>query len=171
MLIAWKQKQDVVKDALGDEYQDYSLVITGPLGTPLEGGRIETAFKKLIAGNELPYVVFHSLSHTSIIYKLKLNGGDIRGVQGDSGHAQAKMLTDQYSHILDESRSSNALLIEDAFYGGHGADHASIPVPRHHDEMAEKANEAGIDPELFAQILGNPEMVYLLKTLSKTLGK
>jgi len=35
----------------------------------------------------LPDVVFHSLRHTSVTYKLKLSGGDIKAVQGDSGHA------------------------------------------------------------------------------------
>ena len=61
-------------------------------------------------------VVFHSLRHSSITYKLKLNGGDIKAVQGDSGHAQAKMVTDQYSHILDDDRQQNAKLFEKAFY-------------------------------------------------------
>ena len=46
--------------------------------------------------------------NSSITYKLKLTGGDIKSVQGDSGHAQAKMVTDQYSHILDENRKENA---------------------------------------------------------------
>ena len=31
-----------------------------------------------------------------------------QAVQGDSGHAQAKMVTDQYSHILDDGRKENA---------------------------------------------------------------
>ncbi len=30
------------------------------------------------------------------------------------------MVTDQYSHILDESRRNNAQLFEQAFYGGKG---------------------------------------------------
>ena len=48
--------------------------------------------------------VFHSLRHSSITYKLKLNGGDMKSVQGDSGHAQVKMVADVYSHIIDEDR-------------------------------------------------------------------
>lgn len=64
--------------------------------------------------------MFHSLRHTSITYKLKLNGGNIKAVQGDSGHSQSKMVTDLYSHILDEDRQQNATLFESAFYGGKG---------------------------------------------------
>ena len=64
-------------------------------------------------------MVFHSLRHSSITYKLKLTRGDIKSVQGDSGHAQAKMVTDQYSHIIDENRKDNAKLFENAFYQGY----------------------------------------------------
>lgn len=41
---------------------------------------IRKRFKKLIKENNLPEVVFHSLRHTSVTYKLKLNGGDIKAV-------------------------------------------------------------------------------------------
>ena len=40
----------------------------------------------------LPPVVFHSFRHSSVTYKLKLNGGDIKAVQDDSGHAQVNSL-------------------------------------------------------------------------------
>ena len=40
----------------------------------------------------------------SITYKLKLNGGDMKSVQGDSGQAQVKMVADVYSHIIDDDR-------------------------------------------------------------------
>ena len=73
---------------------------------------------RLIKENDLPKVVFHSLRHSSITYKLKLNGGDVKSVQGDSGHAQAKMVTDQYSHILDDDRVRNAEIFEEVFYSG-----------------------------------------------------
>lgn len=33
-----------------------------------------------------------SIRHTSVTYKLKLSGGDIKAVQGDSGHAKAEEL-------------------------------------------------------------------------------
>lgn len=44
--------------------------------------------------------------------KLKLSGGDIKAVQGDSGHAQADMVTEVYGHILDEDRKKNAQIIK-----------------------------------------------------------
>ena len=68
--------------------------------------------KQIIKKEGLPDVVFHSLRHTSVTYKLKLNGGDIKAVHGDSGHAQADMVTEVYGHILDEDRKKNVQLMK-----------------------------------------------------------
>ena len=65
---------------------------------------------------QLPDVVFHSLRHSSTTYKLKLNHGDIKATQGDTGHSQADMVTKVYAHILDEDRKVNAQKFESAFY-------------------------------------------------------
>ena len=64
----------------------------------------------------LPKVDFHSLRHSSTTYKLKLNKGDIKATQGDTGHSQADMVTRVYAHILDEDRKVNAIRMEKAFY-------------------------------------------------------
>lgn len=42
----------------------------------------------------------------------------MKSVQGDSGHAQVKMVADVYSHIIDEDRRLNAQRFEEAFYSG-----------------------------------------------------
>ena len=78
MLVHYKAEQDMTKDALGAEYADYNLVVAGPLGMPTEQSTINGALKQLIEENDLPKVVFHSFRHSSITYKLKLNGGDIK---------------------------------------------------------------------------------------------
>lgn len=75
---------------------------------PLGVGAIRKPLNQLIKEHNLPPVVFHSLRHSSVTYKLKLNGGDIKAVQGDSGHFQVSMVTDVYSHILDDDRKKNA---------------------------------------------------------------
>lgn len=64
----------------------------------------------------MPNVVFHSLRHSSTTYKLKLNHGDLKATQGDTGHAQIDMITDVYAHILDEDRKVNAQKFEATFY-------------------------------------------------------
>ena len=76
---------------MGEEFVDYDRVFCSATGRPIENGVISRGLRNLIKENDLPPVVFHSLRHTSITYKLKLNGGDMKSVQGDSRHAQMKM--------------------------------------------------------------------------------
>ena len=106
---------------LGPEYHDYNIVLSLPNGRPMEGQVVSRAFKKLIKKNDLPDVVFHSLRHSSTTYKLKINNGDIKSVQGDTGHAEPKMVTEVYSHIIDEDRRHNATKFEREFYSGYEA--------------------------------------------------
>lgn len=40
MLVAWKEKQDDIKDVLGEEYQDYGLVMATTYGLPSSGSYI-----------------------------------------------------------------------------------------------------------------------------------
>lgn len=171
MLIDWKREQDFTKEALGSEYSDFDLVMANDLGIPTKQSRITALFSDLIQRNDLPQVVFHSLRHSSITYKLKLNGGDIKAVQGDSGHAQAQMVTDQYSHILDDDRMHNADLFEQAVYGGKGAEsvHEAAETPAAAGQAEVKKGTEGIDPELLAKVLANPEMAALLTTLARNL--
>ena len=168
MLVEWKQSQDYTKAALGDEYLDFDLVMANGMGMPTEDSRITFLFKELIQKHDLPEVVFHSLRHSSITYKLKLNGGDIKAVQGDSGHAQATMVTDQYSHILDDDRKANAELFENAFYSGK-VTATEVEEAEPEEPAAEAAVPAGVDPELLMKLLANPEMAALLKTLAQTI--
>ena len=164
MLREQKASQDEIKAMIGDEYKDYNLVMATAFGMPEEGSSIRKKLKKLIKENDLPDVVFHSMRHTSVTYKLKLNGGDIKAVQGDSGHAQVNMVTDVYSHIIDEDRRRNAALFEAAFYGKKNLDPQMRPADK---SEAEKLPD-DVDAELIAKVLANPEMKALLMSLAKT---
>ncbi|MDD7143693.1 MAG: tyrosine-type recombinase/integrase [bacterium] len=165
MLVEWKKGQDKIKETLGDEYMDYNLVMATPFGLPIGTSSIRKALNDLIKEHDLPPVVFHSLRHTSVTYKLKLNGGDIKAVQGDSGHSQINMVTDVYSHIIDDDRRKNAELFEQAFYEKKNLD------PSMHANVAGKTVElpTNVDAELLAKVLSNPEMAALLSTLAKSL--
>ena len=150
MLVKRKQGIDDLKELFGEEYKDYNLVFCSSVGTPIEGSVINRLFSKLIEENNLPKVVFHSLRHTSTTYKLKLSGGDIKAVQGDTGHAQATMVTERYAHIIDDDRRLNAERMEKAFYSGA-------------KEVEAKPKET--DQEVLLRILANPEMVAMLKNI------
>ena len=159
MLIAHREVQEQDKELLGEEYRDYGLVFCYPNGAPLEGSKINTKLAALIKEHDLPKVVFHSIRHSSTTYKLKLTNGDIKAVQGDTGHAQASMVTERYAHILDEDRKLNAQKFEEAFYSG--------------TQLKPDAEEKKASPEskeaLLASLLTDPKMVELLKSLASTL--
>ena len=163
MLAEWKKNQDELKEILGAEYHDYNLVLSLSNGRPLEGQVISRSFKDLIRKHDLPDVVFHSLRHTSTTYKLKLNRGDMKAVQGDTGHAELKMVSDVYSHILDEDRRNNAARFEEAFY--HRKDNG---------ETQTKASNVAVTAEAakVLELLGQrPELAAgLLQLLNATQG-
>jgi len=112
----WKTAQDELRGFLGSEYQDFNLVVALPNGRPCEDRIIHKEFSLLKEKAGLPNVVFHSLRHSSTTYKLKLNHGDLKATQGDTGHAEIDMITKIYAHILDEDRKVNAQKFESAFY-------------------------------------------------------
>ena len=74
-------------------------------------------------------MVFHSLRHSSTTYKLKLNHGDLKATQGDTGHAEIDMITSVYAHILDEDRKINAQKFENAFYSSANPDLRKVHPP------------------------------------------
>ena len=107
-----------------------------------------------------PKVVFHSLRHSSTTYKLKLNHGDLKATQGDTGHAQIDMITSVYAHILDENRKINAQKFESAFYAN--PDLCSVRPPEEPKEPA----PATLDLEaLVEQLRNSPELANTLAAL------
>lgn len=166
MLVERRKEIEELMDLFGDEYIDNDLVFCSSNGRPLESAVINRSFNRLIEKHGLPKVVFHSLRHSSITYKLKLNGGDMKAVQGDSGHAQMKMVADVYSHIIDEDRCLNAQKLEAAFYG---TKENPEPAPLPKLQTASEAAEEDPDTLKILQLLQNPETAALLKQLAKAL--
>lgn len=163
LLRDWKEKQDKLKEFMGDEYTDYNLVLALETGRPCEDRVIGNQFERLKKSAGLPDVVFHSLRHSSTTYKLKLNHGDIKATQGDTGHAQASMVIEVYAHILDEERKINAQKFEVAFYAS--------PDMRDVERSLNPSKEAepSVDlQKLVAQLQENPALAAQLKALLHT---
>ena len=150
MLRDRKEQVEKYKDYLGDEFRDFNLVICYENGTPIESNKIRNSFNKLIRDNNLPPVVFHSLRHSSTTYKLKLSGGDIKAVQGDTGHAEAAMITERYAHILDDDRRINTEKFEEMFYQNNEKDSGDQDLAK-----------------IISKLKESPELVELLKGLIK----
>ena len=154
----WKKAQNELKGFLGEEYQDFDLVVALSNGRPCEGRIIHKEFAALKESAKLPNVVFHSLRHSSTTYKLKLNHGDLKATQGDTGHAEIDMITKVYAHILDEDRKINAQKFETAFY--------SNPDLRQSGPPQEPAPAPTLDLNaLIEQLKQSPELANTLAAL------
>ncbi len=108
----WKKTLKPVKRKQPD------LILRYSNGRPLSEETLPRLLEKQLLQLGLPVVSFHSLRHSSISYKLVLTGGNIKVVQGDSGHAQAEMITERYGHIIDSCRKQCAQDFEEEFYKG-----------------------------------------------------
>lgn len=159
IMCEWKKAQDELKQFLGEEYQDYDLVIALPNGRPCENRIIEKEFLNLKEKLGLPRVVFHSLRHSSTTYKLKLNHGDLKATQGDTGHAEIDMITKVYAHILDEDRKINAQKFESAFYSN--PDLRNVKPPQ---EQPAATPALDVDT-LVATLTSSPELLAALSLL------
>ena len=62
---------------------------------------------------EFEQIVFHGLRHSS---QLMISGGDVKAVQGTTGHATADMLVNTYAHIQQSSRVELGRKFEEGFY-------------------------------------------------------
>ena len=165
ILCEWKKAQDEIRNFLGDEYQDYNLVISLPNGRPCEDRVILKEFAKLREDAGLPKVVFHSLRHSSTTYKLKLNHGDLKATQGDTGHAEIDMITSVYAHILDEDRKVNAQKFETAFYSN--PDLHDVHPPAEPKEPAPATLDLA---SLVEQLQKSPELASALAALIAAQG-
>ena len=159
ILREWEKSQKELKNFLGNEYEDYGLVIAQSNGKPCERRIIEKSFQTLKEQAGLPNVVFHSLRHSSTTYKLKLNNGDLKATQGDTGHAELDMITKVYAHILDEDRKVNAQKFEASFYSN--PDLRAVSAPKD----AEKPSSSLDLSVLLQQLQQNPELTKALASL------
>ena len=107
-LEAHKERQDLEKQLMGADYEDYGLVLAQPNGRPYEAGRILKRLTDFCEANGLPCVCTHSLRHTSVDLKLELSGGDIKAVMADAGHRTEAMVTKQYSALRQRRRKGLA---------------------------------------------------------------
>ena len=130
-----KERQQEIKELLTGGYQNFDLVVAHEDGRPYEERQIAFLLRKLTDATGLPPVVFHSLRHCSASLKLQIGGGNIKAVQGDTGHAQSRMVTDLYAHTNNEERRRLAEKVEADFF----QKRADVPQKKPLDNSAEQA--------------------------------
>ena len=106
-LIGWKQRQEKMKQILGDAYQDtdgkITHVCTWPNGRQLHPDYLTRSFRQLLKKNGLPGITFHELRHTC--GSLMINAGiSMKEVQEYLGHENVSTTLDIYTHLSAETK-------------------------------------------------------------------
>ena len=106
------------EEALDPErYRNSGMLLRLPNGLAVEPVLIRKKFLKWQdAHPEFPRIVFHGLRHSSATYQLMISGGDVKAVQGTTGHASANLLVNTYAHIQQDSRKKLGKKFEEGFY-------------------------------------------------------
>ena len=88
----------------------------------MDGGRciLQLRGVRPVSYTHLDVYKRQGLRHSSATYQLMISGGDIKAVQGTTGHASADMLVNTYAHIQQSSRVELGKKFESGFYAKPG---------------------------------------------------
>ena len=88
-----------------ERYRNSGMLLRLPNGLAVEPILIRKKFIKWQDEHpEFTRIVFHGLRHSSATYQLMISGGDVKAVQGTTGHASVNLLVNTYAHIQQDSR-------------------------------------------------------------------
>ena len=116
-LLAWLEKLKQDEQSAPEKYSNCGQLFRLPDGLPIEPELLTKWYRLWRAEHpEFPRIVFHGLRHSSATYQLMISGGDVKAVQGTTGHATADMLVNTYAHIQQSSRVELGRKFEEGFY-------------------------------------------------------
>ena len=116
-LLAWLEKMKQDEQSAPEKYSNCGQLFRLPDGLPIAPDVLTKWYRMWRAEHsEFEKIVFHGLRHSSATYQLMISGGDIKAVQGTTGHASADMLVNTYAHIQQSSRVELGKKFESGFY-------------------------------------------------------
>ena len=113
----WLRRLEMDEAVEPERYRNSGMLLRLPNGLAVEPILIRKKFIKWQDEHpEFTRIVFHGLRHSSATYQLMISGGDVKAVQGTTGHATADMLVNTYAHIQQSSRVELGRKFEEGFY-------------------------------------------------------
>ncbi|HEV8176862.1 MAG: site-specific integrase [Propionibacteriales bacterium] len=109
-----RQAKDRIR--MGADWQDYGLVFTTALGTPLEPRNVNRRFDELREEAGLPWLRLHDLRHGCATFLLG-SGLEPRTVMEILGHSTIRLTMDLYGHVLPERLRVAADAMDQALEG------------------------------------------------------
>ena len=116
-LLAWLEKMKQDEQSAPEKYSNCGQLFRLPDGLPIAPDVLTKWYCMWRAEHpEFEKIVFHGLRHSSATYQLIESGGNIKAVQGNTGHATTGILMDTYAHTQDKPRLELAEKLEADFY-------------------------------------------------------
>ena len=116
-LQAWLEKLKQDEQNAPEKYSNCGQLFRLPDGLPIAPELLTKWYRLWRAEHpEFEQIVFHGLRHSSATYQLMISGGNVKAVQGTTGHATADMLVNTYAHIQQSSRVELGRKFEEGFY-------------------------------------------------------
>ena len=116
-LLAWLEKMKQDEQSAPEKYSNCGQLFRLPDGLPIAPDVLTKWYRMWRAEHsEFEKIVFHGLRHSSATYQLLQSGGNIKAVQGNTGHATTGILMDTYAHTQDKPRLELTEKIEANFY-------------------------------------------------------
>ena len=116
-LLAWLEKLKQDEQNAPEKYSNCGQLFRLPDGLPIAPELLTKWYRLWRAEHpEFEQIVFHGLRHSSATYQLMISGGNVKAVQGTTGHATADMLVNTYAHIQQSSRVELGRKFEEGFY-------------------------------------------------------
>ena len=113
----WLKRLEMDEAVDPERYRNSGMLLRLPNGLAVEPILIRKKFIKWQDEHpEFTRIVFHGLRHSSATYQLMISGGDVKAVQGTTGHASANLLVNTYAHIQQDSRKKLGKRFEESFY-------------------------------------------------------
>ncbi|WP_326975252.1 tyrosine-type recombinase/integrase [Caproicibacter sp. BJN0012] len=102
-LMAYKRKQNILKDAFSDDYDDQDFIFCTPLGRYNDPKAYESLFKRRVKAAGIEKSNFHALRHTFATRALEA-GMDIKVLSTILGHSSVSITLDLYGHVLADHK-------------------------------------------------------------------
>jgi integrase len=114
VLRSHEEKQQALRQKMGDRWRNKGLVICNHFGDVIETANLTIGFKKLLKVAGLPNVRFHDLRHSAATLLFAM-GVHPKIVQELLGHSSVALTMDVYSHALPSMHGEAMRKMDDIF--------------------------------------------------------
>lgn len=117
MLLSIKERQEEMKELLGNSYVDSGYVFTWDDGRILNPDFVSRKFTQILKANGLPHIRYHDLRHTTASL-LIAKGYDIKRVSEWLGHSDIATTANIYGHLSFENKKGTLAAMLDLLSDG-----------------------------------------------------